>query len=355
MAANRRASGILVEAPRSSAAAAAAARARTILLSWPVLLAAILALALGLRLYNLDWDHGHHLHPDERFISLVDSGTKWPSFGAYFDTQHSPLNPNQGASYSYGTFPLFLGKAVADATGHSGFDDSYLVGRTLTALFDTGTVLLVFAIGSLLWSRRVGLLAALLSALTVLQIQLAHFWTVDPYLTFFATATLYLSVRIARSGGAASYLLCGAARAHRRKPYRGPRRGQGRSSSRALHLDRGCGPPNPGSCGGREGRARQPPHGRTAVDIFIRGADDRADLDVEAQERHELGPGVLPQLDDGRVAVLPLLGELGEPSPRGLHRRRGVDRFEVPGDLRPVLLRRVAETVAQQVDHARSG
>ena len=211
MAANRRASGILVEAPRSSAAVAAAARARTILLSWPVLLAAILALALGLRLYNLDWDHGHHLHPDERFISLVDSGTKWPSFGAYFDTQHSPLNPNQGASYSYGTFPLFLGKAVAEATGHSGFDDSYLVGRTLTALFDTGTVLLVFAIGSLLWSRRVGLLAALLSALTVLQIQLAHFWTVDPYLTFFSTATLYVSIRIARSGGVASYLLCGAA------------------------------------------------------------------------------------------------------------------------------------------------
>ncbi len=133
------------------------------------------------------------------------------SFGAYFDTQHSPLNPNQGASYSYGTFPLFLGKAVADVTGHSGFDDSYLVGRTLTALFDTGTVLLVFAIGSLLWSRRVGLLAALLSALTVLQIQLAHFWTVDPYLTFFSTATLYLSIRIARSGGVASYLLCGAA------------------------------------------------------------------------------------------------------------------------------------------------
>ena len=212
MAAERPASGILAEAPRSSAAAAAAARARTIVFSWPVLLAAILALALGLRLYNLDWDHGHHLHPDERFISLVDSGTKWPpSFQAYFDTQNSPLNPNRGASYSYGTFPLFLGKAVADATGHAGFDDSYLVGRTLTALFDTGTVLLVFAIGSLLWSRRVGLLAALLSALTVLQIQLAHFWTVDPYLTFFSAATLYLSIRIARSGSAASYLLCGAA------------------------------------------------------------------------------------------------------------------------------------------------
>jgi YYY domain-containing protein len=209
VAANRRGSGILAGAPRSSAAAA---RARTIVLSWPVLLAAILALALGLRLYHLDWDQGHHLHPDERFISFVEAGTDWPpSFRAYFETQYSPLNPNRGASYSYGTFPLFLGKAVADVTGHSGFDDSYLVGRALTALFDTGTVLLVFAIGSLLWSRRVGLLAALLSALCVLQIQLAHFWTVDPYLTFFSTATLYLSIRIARSGGIASYLLCGAA------------------------------------------------------------------------------------------------------------------------------------------------
>lgn len=212
MAANRRASGTLAEAQRTGVATAVAARVRAIVVTWPVVLAAILALALGLRLYGLDWDHGHHLHPDERFISLVDSGTKWPpSFRAYFETHYSPLNPNFGASYSYGTFPLFLGKGVAQATGQSGYDDSYLVGRTLTALFDTGTVLLVFAIGSLLWSRRVGLLAALLSALTVLQIQLAHFWTVDPYVTFFSTATLYLSIRIVRSGGAANYLLCGAA------------------------------------------------------------------------------------------------------------------------------------------------
>ena len=34
----------------------------------------------------------------------------------------------------------------------------------------------------------------------------------------------------------------------------------------------------------------------------VGGADDRPDLPVEGQEGHELGPGVLPQLDDGRAA-----------------------------------------------------
>jgi YYY domain-containing protein len=176
-----------------------------------VLLAAIGALALGVRLYGLDWDEGHHLHPDERLISLVDSDTHWPSSPrAYFDTRHSPLNPNRHASYAYGTLPLFLGKAVAAAAGRSGYDHSYLAGRALTAVFDTGTVLLLFALGASLWSRRTGLLAALLLALSVLPIQLAHFWTVDPYLTFFTTATLLFSVRVAQRGRPDDYALCGA-------------------------------------------------------------------------------------------------------------------------------------------------
>jgi hypothetical protein len=37
----------------------------------------------------------------------------------------------------------------------------------------------------------------------------------------------------------------------------------------------------------------------------VGGGDDRADLGVEGQEGDELGPGVLPELDDGGAAGLP--------------------------------------------------
>ena len=44
----------------------------------------------------------------------------------------------------------------------------------------------------------------------------------------------------------------------------------------------------------------------------VGGADQGADLLIEAQERDELGPGVLPEPDDRRVLLLPRPAELGE-------------------------------------------
>src|SRR5215472_18241473 len=71
---------------------------------------------------------------------------------------------------------------------------------------------------------------------------------------------------------------------------------------------------------------------------------------VEGQERHEFGPGVLPQLDYRRVAGFPLLAELGEPVERPGLGRGGADGLEVFGDLRPVPLRCVFERIAQKVN-----
>ena len=57
-------------------------------------IAAILVAAAILRLYNINWDGGQHLHPDERFLIMVDTGIHWPSnILQYFDSAHSPLNP----------------------------------------------------------------------------------------------------------------------------------------------------------------------------------------------------------------------------------------------------------------------
>ena len=79
----------------------------------------------------------------------------------------------------------------------------------------------------------------------------------------------------------------------------------------------------------------------------IRCAHDLADLGVEAQERYELRPGVLPQPHDRWVAGAPGLGELQEPFHRRRLGRRGVDRAQRLGDRVVVLAAGVAEAVAQ--------
>ncbi len=135
----------------------------------------IVAIAAILRFQGLNWDQNTHLHPDERFITMVATALEWPrSLGEYFDTATSPLNPynRNFGTYVYGTFPLFLTKFVAEKLlDMGGYDRIFLVGRALSALMDLGTMGLAFLIGRRLYSPTVGLLTAGLLAFTVLHIR----------------------------------------------------------------------------------------------------------------------------------------------------------------------------------------
>ena len=169
---------------------------------------ALFALGLLFRLVGLLWDQGHHLHPDERFISMVEEKLRAPdSLADYFDGSRSTLNPyNQGhGSFVYGTLPVLLAKAIGQVFGKTGYDGTYLVGRVLSGLFD-----LLTAWAAYLLTRRVaprlGRNAALVAAgfllFCPLSIQLSHFWAVDTFLTTFSALTLLGAVRHAagRSG-----------------------------------------------------------------------------------------------------------------------------------------------------------
>ena len=88
---------------------------------------------------------------------MVATDIRWPlSIGEYFDTARSPLNPaNVGRPFFvYGTLPLFLVRAIAEATGQTGYGQIHLVGRVLSGLFDLATVALTFWLGLLLAGPR---------------------------------------------------------------------------------------------------------------------------------------------------------------------------------------------------------
>ena len=172
-------------------------------------LAAILVLGGALRLYNVNWDEGtYHIHPDERHTTMVITRIEWPeSLGEYFDTSHSLLNArNVDMVYFYGTLPLFLTKAVGSIIGRTGYDEIHLVGRVLSALFDLGSVLLLFFLARRLFNWKVGLVASFLLALTALNIQGSHYFAVDTFLTFFVLLTIWFTLDVAEGKGWSAYL-----------------------------------------------------------------------------------------------------------------------------------------------------
>lgn len=238
-----------------------------------LLLVFILLLGAYFRTLGLtDWDAGTGQHPDERFFADVTATVRLPAdWAELYDAARSPLNPrnhHQFAFFTYGPMPVYLTRMVAVAltppealpeqvprilgpprTGidperphdrrtdvgslHPNPERSFprppllgqvfnpegrnltvygeiqKVGRSLAALFDLGSLLLIYLLGRQLFDRRVGLLAALLGALAVMPIQQSHFF-VDPiFSTFFCLLSLYWAVRVAQGGGWLAYSLLG--------------------------------------------------------------------------------------------------------------------------------------------------
>ena len=235
--------------------------------SWYVLaVVAVLLSATVLRFFNLNWDSGTHIHPDERYLTMVVSAVRLPSetqsilspasegqaapkgwpeaLQLYWDTGHSPLNPanyERFVNYVYGTLPLFATRATALwvdrwacvsqpslgggvvprlLTGSShpcapgfftGYEGIHLVGRCLAALADLGTLVAVMLMARLVAStvstersasRWMSLIVGMLYTCTVLAVQYAHFFVVDSFATVFVTATLLFIIYALRTGKA---------------------------------------------------------------------------------------------------------------------------------------------------------
>ena len=183
---------------------------------------AIAILAFLPRVYGLNWDANNQLHPDERQIMFraiclgFPNSPHDPSCGdvttgaGWFFSINSPLNPH---FFAYGSFPLYLVAAVAhglawithatngrfvppDGGAWDDFNHFTLVGRVLSALFDTGTVFLAGLLARRFAGGWAGILAAAFVAVIPFDVQVSHFYAVDTLLVFFVLLTLLACVRL---------------------------------------------------------------------------------------------------------------------------------------------------------------
>ncbi len=185
--------------------------------SWiyDVLFLLVFILAGYLRLTGVNWGEGQHQHPDENFLTgvlgslrahacvdetiPVDScppeQQRWMTVGEYFNSETSTLNPyNRGYGFFvYGNLPMTIVRIAAEATEQ--FDVKTL-GRQFSALADLFTIFFLYLLVSRMYGRKVGLLASLFSALTVMQIQQSHFFTTDLFVNTFAFLAIYFAVSI---------------------------------------------------------------------------------------------------------------------------------------------------------------
>jgi YYY domain-containing protein len=165
-----------------------------------LLLIYVLLMGAYLRFTGLFWGDYQYLHPDERFLVWVGTDiSPVHSLAEYFNTAQSTLNPNNVGHgfYVYGTLPMFITRYLVQwIYGHSGFMEMTNVGRALSALADLLTVLLVFLVAERLYDKRVALLSSAFSAVAVLQIQQAHFFTMDTFINFFSFLAFYFAVRV---------------------------------------------------------------------------------------------------------------------------------------------------------------
>ena len=157
-----------------------------------LLLILIIVFGALLRLSNLNWDEGQHLHPDERYISLVLTAVRLPSSVQEYFSLENPLSPfnTQYSSYIYGQFPLSAVKYLSVKLGFDSYDKAYILGRTVSALLDTASILLVFILGRRLFGLRSGLFGSLAYASIPLAIQNSHFMTMESWQTFFWLITI---------------------------------------------------------------------------------------------------------------------------------------------------------------------
>jgi 4-amino-4-deoxy-L-arabinose transferase-like glycosyltransferase len=181
-----------------------------------VVLLLLCALALGTRFWGLDWGLPHTYHVDENWFA----GKSIQFFGGNLDPEFFHV-PTLHMYLVAGLWRAYyaLGRLAGSFEGPEDFRSKYinqptpfyLLGRTLSALFSVGTVLLLFLLGSRMFGRRAGVLAALLLIFALDHNRISHDMLPDVPMVFFLVLSLWFIWKVYTRGRTGDYLLAGLA------------------------------------------------------------------------------------------------------------------------------------------------
>ncbi len=180
------------------------------------LLVSIFLLGLFLRLLGVWHELPYVFHPDEPTIIRSALGIRFFPNPKHFDWPHL---------YIYLNFFIYMGfglvRRLTELVGLRPWlsqvvpgiwqdpANFYLITRCLTALLGALTVVPVYLAGKLLFSRRVGLLSALLIAVLPYHVHHSHFALADVPMVFLLSWAFYFSVRVFLNARLKDFLFAG--------------------------------------------------------------------------------------------------------------------------------------------------
>jgi 4-amino-4-deoxy-L-arabinose transferase-like glycosyltransferase len=188
-----------------------------------IVLAVIIATAIGVRAWGIGFGLPHLYHPDENvYVDIAQRMFKTGDWNPHFFNYPSLfLYLNALAYYPYAVFRWMGGVfgAASDipapqmlvmGVGQTADSGTFLLGRFLTLAFGVGAVVLTYVVGKrLLGSVVVGLLAALLLAVSSTAVMSSRSITPDTFLLFFLMLAFLGAVLVYKEGEWKHYVMAG--------------------------------------------------------------------------------------------------------------------------------------------------
>lgn len=186
-------------------------------------LAAVCALALGLRLWGISFGLPHLYHADEwrlvmPALEMLHTGDLNPHEFLYGSLPRYLLAGLYALYAVYGRWtgvlatvndlPVFGYATIRDVYAYP-VPAVYLLGRALIASLGALTAGVVYLVGQRVMGRRGGFIAGLALAVSPLHVVHSHFITADVLMAFFVVLSVLFSLQVARHGARTAYALAG--------------------------------------------------------------------------------------------------------------------------------------------------